>query len=98
MGKFVTEADEWTYGLTLDTSNLDDETGASDTTGWFCSLWFSPQEAAHLLDTFGVEAGYAIVQEDSQGFVSVSYYTSHSDWSDDWDDIVEMVHEAEAGE
>ena len=56
----------------------DDEIGSVDTCYHAISVWFTAQDA----EIAG--HGYAIQLTDSQGFVSTTLFDSHTQWEDEW--------------
>ena len=85
-GKFATEADEFIWTLSL--------SGCDDTMGdvQFGSGWFGYVELGHMLGddeaatlgALGVTAKAAILNEDSQGFVEVSYFDTLDEAEAEW--------------
>lgn len=93
LGKFSSEADELVYQITLD-GGCDQEVGDVQFGGWYGSVWFAPSDIPFLL-ALGVDSGYAIAHEDSQGFWYVDYYQHHGEWEDAWAKIVAAEEESD---
>lgn len=93
MGKFVNAADEYAYELSLD--GRAETVGDVQYRGHFAGVEFSLEETTHLLslpvDLFTEEdvpfRAFAIVQEDTQGFVSVEFFTNESTYRATFSDI-----------
>lgn len=102
-GKFDTIMDAWVFGQSLE-GGPDDEVGESDTTGWYGYMKgpFTPEAGADVNAderAFLKRQKAAILSENSQGFVSVSYYTAAGEAKKAWDAIVRDVEkDMERGE
>lgn len=104
-GKFDTILDSHIYELSL--AGCDDETGESETSGWFgilrglkCCPPFSDVSASWELNE--AELAYlrehpagCIVSEDSQGFVSVEYFKTEKALDKRWNSICRYVEKFE---
>jgi hypothetical protein len=108
-GKFDSLVDSFLYAATLD-GGADEEAGESETTGWNGLLEgnilktardyavqqgedLTEDEVAELRDTAAV-----ILTENSQGFVTVDYYTDAKEARAEWEKIEAEVAEAEGDE
>ncbi len=76
-GKFDTYRDAYLWALTL-MIGTDEETGETDTTGWY-GLLRGPFDHADLADYVG-----AIATCDSNGFVRSTVYTTSERLESDW--------------
>ena len=73
------------YDFSLD-SGQDEDVGAVDEGGYFMLfLGLTPKEVGGKIGKIKA----AIVEEDSQGFVSASYYESDAEAQSAWDEIVD---------
>lgn len=102
MSKYSNAASEYVHGLTLDQSWVDAQCGDVQFGGWFGLVTFN-REAAEEIQRLGVEGGRsvydadtdspftgmvgAIVTEDSQGFVDVTFYAGLTELMDAWEAI-----------
>lgn len=83
-GKFDSAADQFVYELSLDSSNVDHAIGDVQFGCWHGAIWFAPSDSQDLHDQHGKDAGYAIVTEDSVGFVTVDYFDHGKDYEEAW--------------
>jgi hypothetical protein len=90
----------------VDSGSYDEDIGESDTTGFYGLLrgisvdeiWKEAKADGEELTKEEVEflesqAG-AIIYEDSQGFITVSYYDDESELNESWNQIVDEISEA----
>lgn len=80
MPKFESEDDERVYGISLDLSNVDQEDGNS-LTCWYSAL----VRLGHYDDLPG---NYAILEEDTQGFIDVVYFWVWWEVSREWKEVM----------
>lgn len=85
MGKFACEADEFVWDISLDGGI--EEYGSVDEGRWYGRIEFSNKDIAYLLP-MEIDASYAIVSEDSQGFVYVEYFQDADKWERAWEEII----------
>lgn len=90
-GKFGSEADAMVYELTLDgiCGMLGDVQGP----GHYCRLELDGETAEAVAAEYGLDTAprWAIVEEDSQGFVTVHYFDTEAGYSLVWAGIVQDV-------
>lgn len=81
LAKFDSCRDETLYALTMDAAGVDEHTGDSDFEGHYTLMNFSTEET-HCHDDIAlgepvvIPAGAYILHTNSQGFVSVSHFTT----------------------
>ena len=96
-GKFDTMLDAAVYDASL--NGLDEEMGEADGFGWYGLMRaplldireqdaLTPEEEEFLVEQVG-----AIVSEDSQGFVTVTYYETTYDLDQAWAEVADAYEE-----
>ncbi len=91
-GKFeaTTDLGEYLYELSLE-SGHDDELGDSETFGWYALF-----DGVEIENENGEqETIYAILKEDSQGFITVDEYDDHEILMEEWNNLQEEYEEFE---
>lgn len=96
-GKFDTMLDAYVYDLSL--NGCDEETGESETTGWYGLLrgllidepFLECTLTAAEVDYVRAHAAGAIVSEDSQGFVHVEYFDTAIALDRAWQECVDAT-------
>ena len=86
MSKFSSDADEFVWEISMDGGI--EEFGSVDEGGWYGRIEFSNKDIAYLLP-MGIEANFAIISEDDQGFVSVEYFQDADQCQYEWEQIVD---------
>lgn len=84
MSKFASDADEFVWDISM--NGCAEEFGSVDEGGWYGKIGFSLKDES-CLRPMGVTAGYAIIREDDQGFVYVSYYDAREEIEEAWAEI-----------